>query len=87
MIRREGEQNCRRFYHELRPSCEDVTISEIYDFISEQYGFSKSITDEMCQYEIQLEKNIVLLERLEKSSMTGLNIVKKDINHIRYVSC
>ena len=66
LIRREGEQNCRRFYHELRPSCEDVTISEIYDFISEQYGFSKSITDEMCQYEIQLEKKYCTSRKIGK---------------------
>lgn len=56
LIRKEGEQNCRRYYHEIRPSNEDVTISEIYDFISEQYGFDKKITDEICKYEIQLEK-------------------------------
>ena len=56
LIRKNGEQACREYYHALRPSDEDVTLQEIYDFINDCYGFDKEILEKVMQYEIALEK-------------------------------
>lgn len=59
LIRREGEWACRQQYNVLRPCNEDVSLQEIYDFISKEYGFDKSITDAVMQYEMELELRFI----------------------------
>jgi len=50
-IRIEGENGCRSKLKEL----EDVTLDEIYDYISETYFIPKDICEEIKQLEIELE--------------------------------
>ena len=59
LIRREGEMACRRYYKIVRPFREDVSLQEIYDFISKKYGIDKSMTDAVMQYEIELELRFI----------------------------
>ena len=54
-IRLEGERSCRAYYTTVTPNNEDVNIQQIYDFISSNYGISSVITNQLLQYEINLE--------------------------------
>ncbi len=53
-IRKEGEELARKYYGN-RYGFEDITLNEIYDFISKHYGIEKIICAEMMEYEIELE--------------------------------
>lgn len=55
LIRKEGESACRGYYMNIRPMNEDVSLQEIYDYISENYSIQKEITDTLLEYEIELE--------------------------------
>ncbi len=55
LMRKNGESACRGYYSNVRPSNEDVTLDEIYCYISDFYGIDRKITDELEKYEIQLE--------------------------------
>lgn len=53
-IRVEGEDLARRYYGNTY-SYEDITLKEIYEFISEHYGIDKKLCLEMLDYECELE--------------------------------
>lgn len=53
-IRKEGESLARSFYGN-KFGYEDISIDEIYDFLSEQYQIHKEITDRMKELERDLE--------------------------------
>ena len=59
VIRKEGESACRQYYNVIRPCNEDVSLNEIYNFISEKYGIERNITDELLKYEEQLELSFI----------------------------
>lgn len=79
LIRKEGEQNCREYYHALRPSNEDVLLDEIYDYISDNYGIDRQITDELKQYEIYLEKKYCSARKIGKLLFDWAKYCKKEI--------
>lgn len=66
LIRQNGEQGCRAYYIALRPFNEDVTIGEIYDYISYEYGIDKNVTDALKEYEISLEKKYCVSRKIGK---------------------
>ena len=47
-IRREGEMLAREYYG-MKYGWEDITLREIYDFISEHYGIGRETTDRIMQ--------------------------------------
>lgn len=79
LIRREGEAACRGYYINIRPMNEDVTLYQIYDYISERYGIAKEITDELLKYEIQLEKKYCSARAIGKELFELANYCKKKI--------
>lgn len=53
-IRVEGEELARRYYGNTY-AYEDITLKEIYEFISEHYGIKKALCFEIMDYECALE--------------------------------
>lgn len=53
-IRKEGEELARKHYGNAF-GYEDITLNEIYEFISEHYGIDRALCSEMMDYECELE--------------------------------
>ena len=56
LIRVNGEAACRKYYSSIRPSNEDVTLDEIYDYIAENYGFDVKLMEKIKGREVELEE-------------------------------
>lgn len=79
LIRKSGENACRAYYHSIRPANEDVTIDEIYDFISQKYGISEKIAIHLKEYEISLEEKYCKYRRIGKELFEWALYCGKDI--------
>jgi len=79
LIRKEGEQGCRAYRMALAPANEDVTLDQIYAFISEHYGISREIADELKEYEISLEKRYCSARKIGKELYGAARYYKKKI--------
>ena len=79
LIRINGERACRAYYITVRPSNEDVTLDEIYDYISEEYGISKKITNAIKKYEIDLEKRYCTSRKIGKELYKWTKYCQKPI--------
>ena len=66
IMRKNGEMACRGYYHVQRPCNEDVTLQEIYDFISEEYGIDRTVTNKMCEFEKELEYKYIRQRKIGK---------------------
>ena len=78
-IRREGEMLAREYYG-MKYGWEDITLKEIYDFISEHYGIGRETTDRIMQLEQELEIRFCIarksgLELLEFSRAVGKQVI------------
>ncbi|MBQ6887277.1 MAG: HAD-IA family hydrolase [Lachnospiraceae bacterium] len=66
LIRRNGEMGCRSYYNAIRPSNEDVTLDEIYNYISEYYGIDSELAEQLKKYEIFLEEKYCMSREIGK---------------------
>ena len=66
-IRRTGEQLARAAHYQSHPDHEDITLTEIYDFIGEYYGIARDTIDQMRREEIALELRFAEVRRAGKS--------------------
>lgn len=66
LMRENGENACRMYYASIRPSNEDVSLDEIYNFISSAYGISQEITDKLKKREIELEEKYCVGRKIGK---------------------
>ena len=54
-IRISAESECRKLLHTSHPSIEEISLEEIYDYIAENFCFSKATLQSMKKYEVDLE--------------------------------
>ena len=66
-IRKTGEQQAREAHYRTHPEHQDVTLTEIYDFIGTRYEIDPAIIRQMQQAEIDLELNFCEIRRSGKS--------------------
>ena len=78
-IRREGEALAREYYG-MKYGWEDITLIEIYDYISEHYGIKRETADRIMRLEEELEIRFCSarrtgLELLEFSRAVGKRVI------------
>lgn len=66
-IRKAGEQQAREAHYHSHPEHQDITLTEIYDFIGSRYGIDPDIVRQMQQAEIDLELHFCEVRRSGKS--------------------
>lgn len=65
-IRQECEQGCRS-YNVNNFAVEDINLDEIYDYMAEDYGFSKDVCEKLKELEIKLELRFCTERKFGKS--------------------
>lgn len=78
-IRMDSEILLRREISEKDKSIQDITITEIYDYISDTYKIDKGVTNKLKEFEINLEVEFCLPRKVSKEIFDMLLYVGKDI--------
>lgn len=65
-IRQQAENTVRKMLEQNRPSREEITFDEIYDYIKKNYNFDEKLIDKIKKYEIELELKFCNLRKKGK---------------------
>ena len=79
-IRTEGEAGARRFYNNIFPEKEDVTLTDIYNYIADIYGIPQETCRMMMEEEKRLELRFCRIRRTGKelydiAQLTGKRVM------------